>query len=133
MRGRITLLKRISDRFRKFAEGEEDLFKRDEVANEDEVGHLGIGFNRFGEKLSELIPKVGQTGRKISSVSSSIMRETRNMAAGVEIQTKAAEAASVSIAQMNSRIKDVSVFSESLADTSRESSDALEQITESII
>jgi len=125
------LLKKISDRIRKIAEGKGNLSRRRESENDAAAARrLSIGFNRFGEKISEMLSKLAQTGGKISSASSVIMGETRDMAAEAEIQVKAVEAVSASIAQINTRSKDLTVFSEGLAETSRESSEALEQITE---
>ncbi|MFQ5579500.1 MAG: methyl-accepting chemotaxis protein [Nitrospiria bacterium] len=124
-------MKRVSDRIRKIVEG--DISGRAGVMEENELGRLEIGSRRPGEELSELVAKIAQTGRKISSIVSVIEDETRDMTVGAEIQTKAANVSRDSLGQITSRIKDVVEFSESLTETSSKSLDALEQMTEAII
>ncbi len=64
----------LSTRITDIAEGDGDLTKRIQVSTKDEIGKLGLEFNKFLEKLQHIIGEVAEDANVVASSSSTMMK-----------------------------------------------------------
>jgi methyl-accepting chemotaxis protein len=109
------------------AEGEGDLTKRLPVLSNDEVGQLADGFNRFAQKIHDLVAEVARAAREVASASTEIAASSEEMAQGMQQQTEQSTQVSSAVEEMSSTVVEVARKSTEAADTATK---AGEQATE---
>ncbi len=75
-------LNSMIDSFRDIAQGEGDLTKRIAIDSNDELGKLGTYYNRFLEKLVNIIQQLAKSARQIDHSSSDLVDIATQMAQG---------------------------------------------------
>jgi len=96
------------------AEGKGDLTKRLTVTSKDEVGMLGIWFNKFVIEMRNMVKGIFATSKEVSSASNSIKHFTENIHNSAETQLQAVNDTSTSIAEMDASIQSVTSDAEKL-------------------
>lgn len=83
-RQQVTPIKRMANRMQQISQGEADLTQTIQVDSKDELGELADGFNRFLERIRQLIVTLGNTAQQLAAsagqVESSSMQMDQDMA-----------------------------------------------------
>ena len=109
------------------AEGEGDLTRRLVVKSEDEVGKLGIWFNKFIEGMQETVRGVNTASQEVVSISGKLSVASEKVRNSAEQQLRATEDTSSSISEMEASVRSVANAAEHvLASTDTVSSSVLE-------
>ena len=103
------------------AEGEGDLTKRLEVRSNDELGQLATWFNKFVQKVHDIIGDVGASANDVASASTEIAASSEEMATGMNEQTQ-------QITQVSAAVEEMSA---SVVEVARKSTDAARNASES--
>ncbi len=129
---RLVLLpvRQVSQRMMEIAEG--DLSERFDKVGDDEPGAIAFYFNRFAERLFELIPQSFAAAQHVSSASSDVMVGSREIMEGASVQVDAIESISAAIGEMNTNTQNVAATSNQLAASSKESADAIHQMAAAV-
>jgi methyl-accepting chemotaxis protein len=109
------------------ASGEGDLTKRLPIISRDETGQLAEGFNRFAQKIHDIIVDVSSASEDVAAASTEIAASSEEMAQGMGEQAEQATQVSAAVEQMSATVSEVARKS---ADASESSSQAGEQATE---
>jgi len=96
----LAMLKSIAD-------GSGDLTKRLTIASKDEVGMLGMWFNKFVEGMQDMVKGIFGASREVSSASGGIKRSSEGIYSSAQTQLQAVEETSSSIEEMDASIKSV--------------------------
>ncbi len=97
------------------SQGEGDLTARLDVAGNDEVSKLSVAFNRYTEKIQNIIRQVGDATGELTSSSNelhSVSDETNN---GMLMQHDETQKAATAVTQMASTVKEIAKSSEAAA------------------
>ena len=97
-------LARVNGMIRKIAEGEGDLTTRLDVDKKDEIGEFSSGFNRFLDKLANLVSQARKSTEKVAAAANQITTYSAESAAGAEEQAVQASEVATSVQQMASAI-----------------------------
>jgi len=95
--GLVAMLKDI-------AEGEGDLTKRMEINAENEVGEMAKWFNRFVDKLHDIVFQVKVNIKEVAAAADEISSTSAQMASGAEEQTTQATQVAASVQEMTTAI-----------------------------
>ncbi len=76
---------------KEIAQGEADLTRTLKVSSNDEVGELADNFNRFVERLREMVSRIGSVGGDISKATERIRLTSQEVNQGTTSQAKALE------------------------------------------
>lgn len=120
------------DSINDIAEGGGDLTKRLPETGRDEVTALAAGYNRFAEKLQELVRRVTESATQIASSveeQSQVAEETRRGATNQKDETQQLATA---MNQMSSSIQEIANNTQSVADDSREATEKARQGRQSV-
>ncbi len=114
------------------AEGEGDLRARLPDARKDELGELGMWFNKFLGKMQTTVKNIALKANDVGSASTQLTATAHSLAEGAEstkMQTSQVAAASE---QMSANMSSVSTSTEAMASTFRTVAAAVEEMTASI-
>ncbi len=113
-------LKRIMDSLKQFADGEGDLTRRLEVSGRDEFGRLSELFNRFVDKLQEIIRQVSEVTTSLTSTSEELSAITRQTSESVQLQHAETEQVATALNQMSATASEVAQNATRTATAARE-------------
>ncbi len=99
---------------KQIAEGSGDLTQRMHIASKDEVGMLGMWFNKFVEGMQDMVKGVFAASSQVSSASRAIKHSSKNIHSSAEIQLQAVDETSSSIEEMDASIGTVAADIEKL-------------------
>ena len=114
------------------AEGEGDLRARLDETRKDELGQLGMWFNRFLGKLQETIRSVAAKADSVSAASTQLTATARQLAEGAERSRAQTSSVAAASEQMAANMQSVSSSSDAMAQTFRTVAAAVEEMTASI-
>jgi len=97
----------IVDRIRDIAQGEGDLTQRVEEHDKDELGELGTWFNKFVEKIHDIVAEVAGVTNELSSAATQIAASAEQMASGMQQQTEQTTQVSSAVEEMSSTVVEV--------------------------
>lgn len=97
-------LTRVNSIVQTIAEGEGDLTKRITVDSNDEIGEFANGFNRFLDKLAEIIGNVRSATENVARTAEQITTISVEMASGAEEQAGQTSEVAASIQEMTAAI-----------------------------
>lgn len=100
----LSPVNRISTIIQTIAEGEGDLTQRITVTSDDEIGTLSNGFNRFLNKLEELILSIQKSTQKVMESVKEIGLVANDLAEGAEMQATQTGEVAASVQQMAATI-----------------------------
>ncbi len=90
------------------ADGEGDLTVRIRSSSEDEVGQLAHGFNRFVEKIQQLMLTVAATSEEVAAAATEVSASSEEMSASMTEQTQQTEIVGSSVRELMQAINDAS-------------------------
>ena len=100
----LSPLFRINAIIKRIAEGEGDLTQRLEVSTKDEIGEFSSGFNRFLDKLANLVGQARASTEKVASAANQISTFSTEVAAGAEQQAVQTSEVVTSVQEMTASI-----------------------------
>ncbi len=106
------------------AEG--DLTKQVNVTLNDEIGELGMAFNKMIKDLRETIMRVGEASAAVASATTQISSSTEEMAAGSQEQSSQASEVASAVEEMTKTIIENSRNASDAADTAKHAKQAAE-------
>ena len=87
------------------AEAENDLTQRTTVVNQDEVGELARCFNRFMERLQDMVAQVRQAADQVAVSAEQLSTATDQLSAGAQEQASSLEETAASLEEITSTVK----------------------------
>lgn len=112
-------LRKVIDMIKDIAEGEGDLTKRLDVASKDEIGELAGWFNKFVDKLHDVISEVKNNTDEVAAAATEIASAAEQAAAGATEQESQAGEVSTSVEQMSATIVEASQNASSAAESAK--------------
>lgn len=100
-------LKRVMESLTQFAEGEGDLTRRLEVAGQDEFGQLSELFNRFIDKLHEIISQVAEGTTRLATTAEELSVITQSTVESVQMQRNDTEQVATALNEMSATAAEV--------------------------
>ncbi len=100
-------LSRMLDRVVDIASGDGDLTKKVEIKSNDELGKLGGAINQFIDKVSQIIAMVQEASDQVSSTSSALAQQGRELENNMNDQRGRIMQVSSAITQMSSSVHEV--------------------------
>jgi len=107
----------LINRLRDIAEGEGDLTQRVDENRADEIGELGRWFNRFIEKIHDVIVEVRLTTTEVAGASTEIASSAEELAATMDQQNQQATQISAAMEQVSVSVVEVARKSADAADS----------------
>jgi methyl-accepting chemotaxis protein len=124
-------MRKLGDQIVAMSEGHISL-RLDSRSDNNEIGLIAFGFNRFAERIMAIMPEIFGMAQKVSATSSTLMMGSREIMQGAIVQVDAIEATSVYMGEMNVRISNMSDAAGKLAVSSKESANATHQMTSAV-
>jgi methyl-accepting chemotaxis protein len=90
---------------RDIARGEGDLTRRLEVSTQDEIGQLSTWFNRFMERLEEIIRQAARSAHDVMAASQGLSTATSHLSRGAQAQAAALEETAASLEEITGTVK----------------------------
>ncbi len=125
-------IKNISDIMKDIAEGEGDMTKRISVKSEDEIGQMAEHFNKFIDKLQNIIKEVARNTDSLSVSSKELAKISTEMAAGAEEMDSQAGMVASSGEELSANINNIAAGSEEMSAVINTVASAIEEMSASI-
>ncbi|MCX5689508.1 MAG: methyl-accepting chemotaxis protein [Planctomycetota bacterium] len=97
----------LIERVRDIAQGEGDLTQRVAVTSNDEIGQLGNWFNKFVERMHDVMVEVSSNTNNVAAASTQIAASSEEMAAGMKQQNEQITQMSSAVEQMSASVVEV--------------------------
>lgn len=117
----------VVDRLKDIAEGEGDLTKRMPVGVDDEIGQLSIAFNKFLDRLEQMIRQIADAGGQIGSSVGAINNITSTVADGAEKQSNQTTLVAVAAEEMSATIVQTSTNTSDAVQVSKTANEAVQR------
>ncbi|MET0089344.1 MAG: methyl-accepting chemotaxis protein [Candidatus Thiodiazotropha sp.] len=120
VRGIVNPLRQTNTMLQDIADGEGDLTKRIPVASTDEIGKLGSNFNRFVEKLQQLIGEISSVTSQLAASSeemSAITEQTKNSILSQKTET---ELVATAMHEMTATVQEVARNTEQASNAAKQ-------------
>ncbi len=114
------------------AEGEGDLRARLDETRADELGELGLWFNRFLAKLQKAIGSIAEKATGVSAASAQLTSTAQTLAETAERTKSQTSQAAAASEEMSANMKSVHASSDTMTGTFRTVAAAVEEMTASI-
>lgn len=121
----VNPVKATNAMIRDIADGDGDLTQRLLVKTNDELGDMAIGFNRFNEKLQDLMKDVGGTTKELNADASELGQAARALA-------DSAQSVKNNMAQSAAAVEEASTSIHSISAASEEMSTALSSVASAV-
>ncbi len=125
-------LKDMTSIAEEIADGEGDLTKSFKVGSGDEIGQLGNGFNRFVQRLREMVLRTRSGASDIVEATEKIKVSSHGVSEGVARQDHALEDSFTALKDIDSSAADVARSTSSLVTSAEESSSASLELSATI-
>jgi len=117
-------LKKVTAMLTDIAEGDGDLTKRlERVETQDEFEVLSKKFNKFVDKIHDIVVKVGQNTSDVSRSANELYEKTEEMKDVIVLQTNHTIEVASSVEEMTSSILEVAKNANNTKDEANKSSD----------
>ncbi len=127
-----TPLNNTNDMMRDIADGDGDLTARLTRASNDEIGDLADNFNRFVEKIQDLIRDIAGTAKRLGDSSSSLSSTASGLASSAEEMSMQSATVAASVEEMSTNISTVAASSEEASASVNNVAGATEQMSHNI-
>lgn len=104
-RGTTSALRQTLTAMNDIAEGEGDLTRRLEVNGKDEVAQVANAFNRFADKIHNMVVKIKESTKSINTSSTEIAEGNANLSQRTEEHSSSLEETASSMEQMTTTVK----------------------------
>lgn len=125
-------LAEITSGLRNISSGEGDLTQRLEIKSKDELGELSTWFNKFIERLNDIIVDIGANAETVTSASSELLAVSEQMSDGAEELSGKANTVAAASEEMSSNMNSVAAASEQAATNIGMVSDSASQMQSSL-
>ncbi len=129
-------LNNLVARLRDIAEGDGDLTMRVDESRNDEIGELGRMFNRFVNRIHDLIVSFAGASQEVASASTEIAASAEQMSCGMREQNEMITQVAAAVEQMSASVVGVASNSaaaaESAADSGRVATEGGQVVSETI-
>jgi methyl-accepting chemotaxis protein len=115
----IKPLQKMIDMIKDIAQGEGDLTKRLDANSHDEVGDLATWFNRFVDKIHDIIAQVVINTEQLASAANEISSSAEELSAGAKEQTNQTAQVSAAVEEMTATIVEASKNTAEAADKAK--------------
>jgi methyl-accepting chemotaxis protein len=95
----------ITPLFQEMAQGGGDLTIRLHAAGRDEIGELSTWFNRFMDKLQDIIRRVSDSTQHVTSVSQQLSAASEQLSSGAQEQASSLEETAASLEEITGTVK----------------------------
>lgn len=112
-------LRRVSDNLAELASGSGDLTSRLPVTARDEIGELAERFNRFVEKLQDLVGHIKQGADKITVASEELANISETNSSAIKTQNTALDMVVSAVHEMSTAIREVAENTNNTANQAR--------------
>ncbi len=102
------------------SEGEGDLTRRLQVHGQDEMGQLSASFNKFIDKIQEMVRQVSSATTQLAAAAEEMSIITSETSQGVYRQRSETEQVATAMTEMTSTVQEVAGNAESAAETASE-------------
>ena len=120
-------LRQVGSALKNIASGEADLTRRLDENPRDEIGEVAHWFNRFVSGLQELITRIAQDSRELSSSSKQMAEGASRVAGNVSAQSDDISVVAAATEEMTVSINHISDFSAEVRHTSETSREQMHQ------
>ncbi|MEW5723002.1 MAG: methyl-accepting chemotaxis protein [Thermodesulfobacteriota bacterium] len=131
-RGIASRLARTVSALEDIASGEGDLTARIEIKTKDELGDLAGAFNRFVEKLREVIRKVADNVQALTAAATQLAAVSEEMASGAERMSRQSEEAAHDAGNIQANMDTMAASTEELSATLTTMAGAVEELTATV-
>jgi methyl-accepting chemotaxis protein len=114
------------------AQGDANLTKRLDDTRQDEIGELGRHFNKFADRIHDMVVSLVQDTEVLSSSSSQLTSTASRLSTGATQSRDQAATVSSAAEEMSINMKNMAHSTEVVADHMRTASASVEQMTSSI-
>jgi methyl-accepting chemotaxis protein len=125
-------LTRAIDSLRDIAEGEGDLTKRLDDRSQDEVGVLGLWFNKFIEKLQAMIKRIAENSDRVNGSANQLLEIARQMSAGADDTSARAANLATASEEMTANLNNVAAAMEQSSTNTNMVASAAEEMSATI-
>ena len=123
VRGILVPLKATNEMLKDIADGDGDLTIRVPVNTKDEIGELGINFNRFIEKLQGIVSEVAGATSQLASAAEEMAAITEESSAGISKQKQETEQVASAITEMTATVNEVASNAEGASSAASDAHD----------
>lgn len=118
--------------FRDIAEGEGDLTARLSVSSNDELGHMSSSFNKFADRLQEMVRYIAEEAGKITGSSENLATVSVQLSKASEDTVHKSTAAASAVEEMSANMGVVATSMEDSAGNVNAVASAIEEMTSTI-
>ncbi|TWT48259.1 methyl-accepting chemotaxis protein [Botrimarina hoheduenensis] len=126
-------LSSVVERVKSIAEGEADLTKRLPINSNDEIGELSRWFNRFVERMQEILREVSETSLTLAGASEELSATSKALSDGAAETGRQSATVSTAASTMESSMGSMAATSEQMSNNVRAVAAATEQMTSTIV
>lgn len=123
-RGAVRPLIQVTRNLKEIAEGEGDLTRTLNIHSRDEVGELAASFNRFVERLREMVRRTRSVSADLADATEKIRASAREVSGGAVQQSSSLEESHRAIQGIEESVSGIAESTGSLVDSAEESSSA---------
>lgn len=135
-RQQIIPIKRMSRRMQEIAEGEADLTQTIRVERNDELGELAGGFNRFLERIRQLMIMLGNTSQQLAASANQVEASSMQMDQDMASQQAEVDQISTAMTQLVATVEEVAGHAQEASaaaqDSGKETSSGTQQVRQVI-
>ncbi len=106
--------------FKEIAEGQGDLTKRFEVESNDELGEMAIWFNKFADKIQDMVRHISNHALKIADYSVDVKDTTKKLNSAITEKVKLIEGTAITTHEISQTIMDVARNATDASDAANE-------------
>lgn len=117
----------LRDRMREIAEGDGDLTARVAESDRDEVGQLGLAFNRFVSRVAETVRAAMDSARSVDEAAAAINVSTVKLSEGAKVSAEQSAAAFDSAGQVNESVSTVASATQEMISSIQEISQSADE------
>lgn len=125
-------IRRTDEFFLDIAEGEGDLTARLEIESQDEIGHMGNSFNKFADKLQEMIRYIAKESVEIDQASTALAGISDELSSASEDTVQKSTAAATAVEEMSANMGVIATSMEESAGSVNAVASAIEEMTSTI-
>ena len=132
----VSPLQALVVQFKQICEGDADLTRRLTVTSRDEVGELAFWFNKFMDRLHDIVSRVGLASAQLAAASRQLSDSVEQLSLGAQEQASGLEETAASLEELTGTVKqnaDSARQARQAAATSRETAEQGGQVVRAAV